>query len=541
VNALSRWIGRPNWVLAGIALLASGATCFLLWMAFPPNGEPETAYFFLLPAVIWFYRKPSYRSVAAVFLVCGYVMHLAIFYWLRNVATPALYAGVLLPTLYLLVWFLLARWTVPRALAGNCLGRRLAGIALLAAAWTAIEWLRCQFALGFPWLPLAASQWQRPAILQVAPWTGAWSISFFLVFFNLAIGSYLHHLLVRRKGMQRGALFSMCPDFYVAFGIFVGLFTLFFLTQPEPSSREPMMRVGFVQPYLKDKWKPGRAVEHSETLRALTQILRQPELVLWPEASAPRGMKSDRSWIEPLATEIGRDFLVGAVTKRDGASYNSVCLVRHDEGLVPASYAKRVLVPFGEYVPFGFSWIPGLQKLVGPIGRFEAGDRPAVLPVRAGERNLLAGPLICYEDIFPQLALSTVRAGADFLFVCTNNAWFGEEGCAEQHAAHSVLRAVELRRPVIRCGNHGWSGWIDEYGNAPPVPDELNPGHSRNPLPLHVFFKDVWPTTRDSAWADQLTFYARHGDWFVYLCLAFLLPAVLFLGRKTQEAETQVA
>ncbi|MFP6899296.1 MAG: nitrilase-related carbon-nitrogen hydrolase, partial [Opitutales bacterium] len=188
-----------------------------------------------------------------------------------------------------------------------------------------------------------------------------------------------------------------------------------------------------------------------------------------------------------------------------------------------------------EYVPFGFSWIPGLQKLVGPIGRFEAGDRPAVLPVRAGERNLLAGPLICYEDIFPQLALGTVRAGADFLFVCTNNAWFGEEGCTKQHAAHSVLRAVELRRPVIRCGNHGWSGWIDEYGNVPPIADELDPGRSRNPLPLHVFFKDTWSITRDSAWADQLTFYARYGDWFIYLCIALMLPLALFLKKLPQD------
>ncbi len=527
-------MGRPNWVEVAIAVVATGSTCVLLWAAFPPNGSPEAAYVFLLPAVVWFYRKPSYRSVTAAFLLGGYFMHLAIFFWLRNVAAPALFAGVFFPTAYLLGWFLLARWTIPRVLAGGGLGKRLLGMVLLAAAWTVIEWLRCQFTLGFPWLPLAASQWQRPAILQVAPWTGAWGISFFLVFFNLAIASYLHHLLVRRRGMQRGAILSLCPDFYVAFALFVALFTLFLVSRPEPGSREPLLRVGFVQPYLKDKWKPGRAAEHADSLRSLTQVLRHPDLVLWPEASTPRGMARDRAWVEVLATKVGRDFLVGAVTKRAGLSYNSVCLVRHDEGLAPAAYSKRILVPFGEYVPVGFSWIPWLEKLVGPVGRFKAGDRPAVLPVRAGKRGLLAGPLVCYEDIFPQLPRSTVRAGADFLFVCTNNAWFGEEGCAEQHAAHSVLRAVELRRPVIRCGNHGWSGWIDEYGNVPHVPDELDPSFSRNPLPLHVFFKDSWPTTRDPAWADRLTFYARHGDWFAYLCLALLPPMALLTGRKPQ-------
>ena len=57
-----------------------------------------------------------------------------------------------------------------------------------------------------------------------------------------------------------------------------------------------------------------------------------------------------------------------------------------------------------------------------------------------------------------------VQQGVDLLVVSTNDAWFKEEGCAEQHAAHSVLRAVENRIPVVRCGNAGWSGWIDSYG-----------------------------------------------------------------------------
>ncbi|HAD20658.1 MAG TPA: hypothetical protein DCF87_00935, partial [Opitutae bacterium] len=38
------------------------------------------------------------------------------------------------------------------------------------------------------------------------------------------------------------------------------------------------------------------------------------------------------------------------------------------------------------------------------------------------------------------------------------------EGCAEQHAAHSVFRALESGMPVIRCGNAGWSGWISPKG-----------------------------------------------------------------------------
>ena len=99
---LARWIGRPNWVHVALAVIAAGSTCVLLWASFPPNGMPEAAYVFLLPAAIWFYHKPSYRAVAAAFLLGGYLMHLAIFFWLRNVAAPALFLGVLLPAVYFL-------------------------------------------------------------------------------------------------------------------------------------------------------------------------------------------------------------------------------------------------------------------------------------------------------------------------------------------------------------------------------------------------------------------------------------------------------
>ena len=68
--------------------------------------------------------------------------------------------------------------------------------------------------------------------------------------------------------------------------------------------------------------------------------------------------------------------------------------------------------------------------------------------------------------MFPNLARASVLGGADILFVATNDVWFGEEGAAEFHAAHSVLRAVENRRPVIRSGNAGWSGWSDPMGNV---------------------------------------------------------------------------
>ena len=159
-----------------------------------------------------------------------------------------------------------------------------------------------------------------------------------------------------------------------------------------------------------------------------------------------------------------------------------------------------------------FRLIPGLRKLVGPIGTLGEGKEPFNFKVSKAAEDSDAfgvGTLICYEDIFPSLVRETVREEADFFFVCTNDAWFGREGCAEQHAAHSVLRAVENRRPVLRCGNAGWSGWIDQRGNQRQVLRDENGS---------TYFQGASTVELKIPNASSLTL-AGHSDYFLWSCL----------------------
>ena len=147
--------------------------------------------------------------------------------------------------------------------------------------------------------------------------------------------------------------------------------------------------------------------------------------------------------------------------------------------------------------------------------------------VRAGA-HLVAGErgkevLVADEDLFPQLAVDEVRSGADALVVVTNDAWYGEGAAAYQHAASSVLRAVETRRPVLRCGNAGWSGWIDEFGNIRRVAtDESGSIYFRGTRLARV--------TRDQRWVGRNSFYVEHGDWFVLACACLAALSVSMLG-----------
>ncbi|MEJ6523892.1 MAG: nitrilase-related carbon-nitrogen hydrolase, partial [Opitutales bacterium] len=165
--------------------------------------------------------------------------------------------------------------------------------------------------------------------------------------------------------------------------------------------------------------------------------------------------------------------------------------------------------------------------LVGPVGSFKKGNEVKTFTVNS-KRNesipLKIGPLICYEDIFPRLCRETALSGVDLFFVTTNDAWFGEEGCAEQHAAHSVLRAIETQTPFLRCGNAGWSGWIDPNGYQREV---LRDGAGS------IYFEGA-TVLNLSIYPQKISFYVRYGDWFAYFCLIITFLLCMLLFRKNQ-------
>ena len=530
MNLYSFWLDLREWSREWLLPLLSGfaSHCVLLFSQ-PPHHSPEGAYVFLLPSLIWLSFNPPMKKVLVVFLVTGWVYYMFLVGWIRHVSLPGMLLAALLLSIYQLPWFALARFMMPLGVHFS-FSRRIVFLLVLPAAWVSIEWIRCHFTLGFPWCPLSTTQWERPAILQTARVVGAWSISFFLVCFNLCLASYVHHLLIRRKKRNGNIFSSLCPDLYF------GLFALFFMVSPfflrhEASSgkfKSNSIQVGICQPYLTEKWQQSKSNTHREILSRQTLLLgaMNPDLIVWPEAATPNGLRVDAVWIEELSNSTSTPLLIGATVREENHNYNSVARIIPVSGLDHEWYSKRILVPFGEYVPFPFKWVPGLRKMVGPVGNFTPGQYPVLQEIELTDElknKIIVGPLICYEDIFPHLSRDLVKAGADIIFVTTNNAWFKEEGCAEQHAAHSVLRAVESGKTILRCGNSGLSGWIDSRGNLRDVlVDEKGKIYFQGASSVEVFYSK-----------KTETFYTKWGDFFPWTCATVV---VFFIGWSKKDS-----
>jgi apolipoprotein N-acyltransferase len=183
-------------------------------------------------------------------------------------------------------------------------------------------------------------------------------------------------------------------------------------------------------------------------------------------------------------------------------------------------YHKRVLLPFGEYVPAA-RWLPMAERWKA-TGRFVAGETPTRLAVRlsgtvhrtplpatktaqkvssplVGEgseggaigqaqksrerppslilprkgggnhvygRRVSLGVSVCFEAIRPGWFNQAVRDGARFLVNVTDDGWFGNSATPEQHLELTRLRAVETRRWLVRASNSGISAFIDPTGQV---------------------------------------------------------------------------
>jgi apolipoprotein N-acyltransferase len=557
----SRPEATPWWRLRAEPLAAGAVfvlTAALTLLSFPPFHVPECAYVFAVPATFWAYRRPRWKIFAGTVLGAQAVAWTIILGWLHHVT----WLGLLLLGPFVGVWaglwFLAARWALPR-LPGRAMPLRVLAVFGLAGMWSVNEWTRTWLLGGFPWLPLAASQWQRVSILQIAAFTGAGGVSFVLVAMSLGLAAFAHRLgFENARGLpdaRPGTLRRRSPEFLAAlFLLIVCLVVHVHEAANRAGYAVPLARVAFVQPDIPQeiKWDPAKTPEILATLDEVTRraAATKPDLILWPEATTPWALNHDpamRELTEKYARDAGCPLVLGSIavephTADAGATpsdewRNASFVVDPVTGVQPSHYAKRKLVPFGEFVP--------LRPLLGWIGKFvpigddfARGTSAAPLAARLPDgRSLALGPLICYEDIFPGLARAGALAGADVLLVQTNNAWFGEGGAAYQHAANAVLRAIETRRPVLRDGNAGWSGWIDEFGVVRAVLMRDAAGNvTTDPMLAAdgtIYFRGTATAnvTRDSRWVGQQSFYTLYGDWFIAACAALALAGFLALRR----------
>lgn len=325
-------------------------------------------------------------------------------------------------------------------------------VLLFPGIYVPCEWLRGWLFTGFPWLNLGDTQVAGP-LSGYAPVAGVYGVSLLV-----ALSGGLLWGLIRWSGRRRIAAGSgLVAIWLLGFGL-----QQVNWTQPVGAPfKASVLQANIPQSV---KWTPDAGIMIAQAYLELTKLHFDSELIVWPETALPDFLHQIRDpLIDPLAArarEEGVEIVLGipVMDAATGHYYNGLLSIGGREDL----YAKRHLVPFGEFMPFK-QWLGPLVELFEvPMSDFSRGvsERPLL---QVGQR--LAGVSICYEDAFPSEVVEALPE-AQFLISVSNDAWFGDSFAPHQHLGIARMRALETGRFMVRATNTGISAIIDERGRV---------------------------------------------------------------------------
>lgn len=310
--------------------------------------------------------------------------------------------------------------------------------------------------LSFPWVRVSLGQYRATALIQSLSLFGTDGLDMIILAFNALIT-----LVVLCKSKKRIAAICCAAALFcsnLCFGVIrLGL-------QVENNNELTVMTVqGSVD--RSDKWAEDGIEFCYDTYSALTKenITDDVDLVIWSESAVPKVYKSKKS-LKPykdLSKSIDTPLLAGILYNKDGEHTNNAMLIERNK--ITATYAKRQLVPFGEYMPYEKTVskiFPFLKNLNIMEEDYVSGNDSAIMEFGGGK----IGNVICFESIYPKLTRNSVLDGAELMIETTNDSWLKNSPAINQHLAHGVFRSVENSRPLIRSANSGISAFIDSRG-----------------------------------------------------------------------------
>ena len=161
-----------------------------------------------------------------------------------------------------------------------------------------------------------------------------------------------------------------------------------------------------------------------------------------------------------------RQLLIGINDiKKDGQIikyFNSFTIYNHNLEILN-SYNKVNLVPFGEFLPFEkMLSIIGLKTITNNYQSYSRGEKRNIMEVNRINFSVRLLPLICYEIIYS----GNIFNNRDFDFVVniSEDGWFGKSIGPHQHFVHSIYRAIESGKYVLRSANNGITAIVNPLG-----------------------------------------------------------------------------
>ncbi len=499
-------------LLPWIAAAAGGVLAFLGYVGF---DQFYLEWICLVP-VLWAISGQTPGRAFLLGWVAGTVGHGGGFSWIVTMLRQFADAPVWLAVLGLLLLaaangLVFAVWAWATRLISRDAGWSVVWVA--PVVWTAAEKFWPQLFPNY----LGASQYRLVPVTQIADLTGILGVTFLVIYANSTVYAVIERVRGRQKHPWRpAAVFAAVVAVVLVYG------AVRIDMVDKAASSAVSLAVGVVQTNRgageKHFDQDLFLREHQEMSRELARA--QPlDLIVWPESILGIEIVG-REGVLPagLLGDLKTPLLFGAILRLDEQGerrlYNSAVLA-DTTGRIAGTYDKMVLVPFGEYIPFGDTF-PWLYSWSPYSGRFWKGENRE--PLRLNGHTLSVN--ICYEDIFPGQVRMLMQGGRDSaipgaLFNLTNDSWYGDTIQPLEHLVLASFRSIEHRRALVRATNTGISAIVDPVGRIDHRTAQWKKASLAGRIPL----------------MQGRTVYAVAGDWIGWVCGIITL---LGMGRAFQ-------
>lgn len=524
-----------------LALLSA----FLMWLAWPPHTY--FAPLLLVGLVPLFIALNSFidlkqkKTGKRVFLTTGLtflVWNTASIYWVYNaisafndgfVGSIVAFFVSLIPYGLGALLMTFAFWLYYRL--KSKVNPVLAYIGLISF-FISMEYLHEIWDLAFPWMTLGNGFAGMHQLAQWYEYTGVYGGSLWILLSNiLAFEAYKAIKEKQQKTTIKSASWLAIVILPVGFSLYIYY---------KYEEKSVPVNVVVVQPNI-DPYERYTSIPATEQISILTKLSDSvaqvnTEYFIWPETAIPR--YADEKTIRDNPDFLqAQQFLnkykngtlitgiesvkfyddkqtISAKANSNGGfydNYNSALQIENSAEV--KFYHKSKLVPGAEKLPFPavFSFIaPVFDKLGGSVSGWGWQDKPDVFYSQGG---VGVAPVICYESIWGSWVGESVKNGAQFIAVITNDGWWGNTSGKDQHLLYAKLRAIETRRWVVRSANTGISAFINQRGD--------------------VVKKSKWwvrdALKQDINLNDTITTYVNNGDFLAKIAavLGFILAMII--------------
>ncbi|WP_395091191.1 apolipoprotein N-acyltransferase [Vaginella massiliensis] len=538
-------------------------TGLLLSLAWPSYGFPLLVFVGFVPLLLAEHQltqRPQYQKKGIKIFALSFLSFLiwnAIVIWWLHYAKQynaqgelanswiAYLIPVFANTLLMSVVFLLFHWV--KKTAGN-----LYGMLFLPAVWMAFEKFHLNWEMTWPWFNLGNVFAEYYQWVQWYEFTGTFGGTLWVLIVNLIV-FYYYTAYHNKKDVRYLKKLGVYAGLWIAIpiGISYAIYTTY---EEQGDELEAVVLQPALDPYT-EKYQKDRFTIYQELIELTDGVITEnTQFVVGPETAIPGsgpGFVLDKIYDDAIIQQVEAwvkqhpkvNFVTGAELMRiyplpelatETASlypntllyydaFNSAIQLNVQDSI--QFYHKSKLVVGVEHFPYRKFLKPIIGEMMLNFGGTmkTLGTQPEPSVFKNSLNKAVVAPVICYESIFGEYLTQYAKKGANVIFTMTNDSWWEDTEGHKQLLLYGNLRAIELRKPIVRSANSGISAFVNQRGD---VVDFL-PYGMKGALKGNVKMN------------EKLTFYAKFGDYIARvgimvmgIILAYTLLQILLFKRK---------